>query len=168
MIFFATLLLLTVSDPDLLSPHGEKAVVLLFIRSDCPISNRYAPELQRLYKEYSSRGVEFHLVYPESGLTTTAMEAHRKEYGYTIPALLDGRHQFVNRAGARITPEAAVFIQGKLIYLGRIDDLYADLGKARREAQHHDLEEVLSAVAAGKSIQPHETKAIGCAIEKLQ
>ena len=168
MILLTTLLLLMVSNPDLLSPHGEKAIVLLFIRSDCPISNRYAPELQRLYKEYSPRGVEFHLVYPESGLTETAMEVHRKEYGYTIPALLDARHQFVNRAGASITPEAAVFIQGKLIYLGRIDDLYADLGKARRVPQHHDLEEVLSAAVAGKSIPPHETKAIGCAIEKLQ
>ena len=160
--------LLLVSDLDPLSPHGEKAVVLLFIRSDCPISNRYAPELQRLYKEYSSKGVEFHLIYPESGLTASAMEVHRKEYGYTIPALLDAHHQFVNRAGARITPEAAVFIQGKMVYLGRIDDLYADLGKARRAAQHHDLEEVLSAVTAGKNILPHETKAIGCAIEKLQ
>ena len=168
MIIFAMLPLLVVSNPDLLSPHGEKAVVLLFIRSDCPISNRYAPELQRLYKEYSSKGVEFHLVYPESGLTATAMEAHRKEYGYTIPALLDARHQFVLRAGARITPEAAVFAQGKLIYLGRIDDLYADLGKSRKVAQHHDLEEVLSAVMAGKSLQPRETKAIGCAIEELQ
>jgi thiol-disulfide isomerase/thioredoxin len=162
------LLLLMVSDVDLLSPHGEKAVVLLFIRSDCPISNRYAPELQRLYKQYSSRGVEFHLVYPESGLTAAAMEVHRKEYGYAIPAVLDAHHQFVSRAGARVTPEAAVFVQGKLIYLGRIDDLYADLGKARRVVEHHDLEEVLSAVVAGKSIQPRETKPVGCAIEELQ
>ena len=42
----AMLLLLTVMQVDLLSPHGEKAVVLLFVRSDCPISNRYAPALQ--------------------------------------------------------------------------------------------------------------------------
>ena len=164
----AILLFLISSNSDLLSPHGEKAVVLLFIRSDCPISNRYAPELQRLYKQYSPSGIDFHLIYPEPGLTPAEMEAHRKEYGYTIPALLDAQHQFVSRARAKVTPEAAVFAQGKLIYLGRIDDLYADLGKARRMAEHHDLEEVLSSVVAGKSIQPHETEAIGCAIEKVQ
>src|SRR5579872_1827011 len=106
----ALILLLLAAQVDLLSPHGEKAVVLLFIRSDCPVSNRYAPELERLYAKYSLRGVDFRLVYPEAGLTAGAMEKHRKEYGYTIPALLDAGHQYVERAQARVTPEAAVFV----------------------------------------------------------
>jgi thiol-disulfide isomerase/thioredoxin len=156
------------SDPDLFSSHGEKAVVLLFVRSDCPISNRYAPDLERIYEKYSPRGVDFRLVYPESGLTVSALAKHREEYGYTIPALLDTRHQYVKRAGAHITPEAAVFVHGELIYLGRIDDRYADIGKARREATRHDLEEVLGAIVAGKSIRRRETKAVGCTIENLK
>jgi hypothetical protein len=163
----AILLLTLVTPPDdLFSPHGEKALVLLFVRSDCPISNRYAPEIQRLYGQYSRQGVDFRLVYAEPGLTAAAMEKHRKEYGYTVPALLDSGHRYVNRARARVTPEAAVFVQGRLIYLGRIDDRYADLGKARPEAVRHDLQDVLAATTAGKSIRRRETKAIGCAIEK--
>lgn len=161
----AVLLLLVATQPDLLSPHGEKAVVLLFVRSDCPVSNRYAPELQRLYERYSSQGVDFRLVYPEPGLTASAMAKHRQEYGYSIPSLLDAGHQYVTRARARITPEAAVFVHGQLVYLGRIDDRYVDIGKARPEALRHDLEEVLAAVVAGKSIRRRETKAVGCAIE---
>jgi len=152
----------------ILSPHGERAAVLLFVRTDCPISNRYAPELQRIYRKHSPQGVEFHLVYPELGLSAAAMEKHRKEYGFTIPALLDTDHTMVTRAHARVTPEAAVFVQGQLIYRGRIDDRYTDIGKARPEAAHHDLEEVLAAVAAGKSIRRRETKAVGCAIEDLR
>lgn len=162
------LLFLLSMHPDLLSPHGEKAVVLLFIRSDCPISNRYAPEVQRLYERYSPQGVDVHLVYVEPRLTAAAMQKHRKEYGYTIPALLDAGHHYVNRAGARITPEAAVFVRGRLIYLGRIDDRYVDIATARPRAQHHDLEDVLDAVVAGKTVQPRETTAVGCAIENLQ
>jgi len=164
----AILLFLVATQTDLLSSHGGKAVVLLFVRSDCPVSNRYAPELQRLYERYSSRGVDFRLVYPEPGLTPAAMEKHRKEYGYTIPALLDTRHQYVTRVRARITPEAAVLVHGQLIYLGRIDDRYADIGKSRPEAAQHDLEEVLAAVVAGKSIRRRETKAVGCTIENLK
>jgi AhpC/TSA family len=156
---------LATTPDDLSSPHGEKALVLLFVRSDCPISNRYAPEIQRLYELYSRQGIDFRLVYAEPGLTTAAMEKHRKEYGYTIPALLDSDHHYVTRARARVTPQAAVFVHGQLIYLGRIDDRYVDIGKARPEAAHHDLEEVLAAVAAGKSIRHRETKAVGCAIE---
>jgi thiol-disulfide isomerase/thioredoxin len=163
----ALLLLLMTAEVDLFSPHGEKAVVLLFVRTDCPVSNRYAPELQRVYKKYSQQNVDFHLVYPESGLTTETMERHLQEYGYTIPALLDTGHQYVTRAHASVTPEAAVFVRSQLIYLGRIDDRYLDIGKAKPEASRHDLEEVLAAVVAGKNIRRRETKAVGCAIEDL-
>lgn len=162
------LLLLLAAKADLFSPHGEKAVVLLFVRSDCPISNRYAPEIERLYEKYSRQGVDFRLVYPEAGLTRGAMDKHRREYGYTIPALLDAGHQYVTRAQARVTPEAAVFVRARLIYSGRIDDWYVDIGKATPQATHRDLDEVLAAVVAGKAVSARQTKAIGCAIEKLQ
>ena len=164
----AILLFLVATQTDLLSSHGEKAVVLLFVGSDCPVSNRYAPELQRLFQRYSPQGIDFRLVYPEPGFTVDAMERHRQEYGYTIPALLDAGHQYVTRARAGVTPAAAVFIRGQLIYLGRIDDRYVDIGKARPEATHHDLEEVLAAAVAGKSMRRRQTKAVGCAIENLQ
>jgi AhpC/TSA family len=164
----AMLLLLTAGLSDLLSPHGEKAVVLLFVRSDCPISNRYAPELQRLYQRYSSLGVEFHLLYPEPGLTPSGVEKHRKEYGLTIPALLDTDHKYVDRAQVHVTPEAAVFVNRRLVYQGRIDDRFVDVGKSRPEATRHDLEEVITAVATGKSVQRRQTKAVGCAVEDLR
>ena len=163
----ALLLLLMTAQGDLFAPHGEKAVVLLFVRTDCPVSNRYAPELQRIYRKYSQQSVEFHLIYAEPGLTTETMERHLQEYGYTIPALLDTRHQYVARAHASVTPEAAVFVRGQLIYLGRIDDGDLDIGKAKPEASRHDLEEVLAAVMVGKNIRHRETKAVGCAIEDL-
>ena len=164
----AMLLLLMAGHFDLLSPHGEKAVLLLFVRSDCPISNRYAPELQRLYQRYSSLGVEFRLLYPEPGLTPSEMEKHRKEYGLSIPALLDADHKYVDRVQIRVTPEAAVFVNGRLVYQGRIDDRFVDVGKSKPEATRHDLDEVLAAVATGKSVQRRQTKAVGCAIEDLQ
>jgi AhpC/TSA family protein len=152
---------------DLFSPHGEKAVVLLFVRTDCPVSNRYAPELQRLYERHAQQGVDFRLVYPEPGLTASVMEKHRKEYDFTIPALLDSNHTLVARARVRVTPEAAVFVRGQLIYRGRIDDRYVDIGKSRPEATRRDLAEVLAALAAGKNLRLRQSKAVGCAIEDL-
>jgi hypothetical protein len=145
--------------------RGDKAQVLLFIRSDCPISNRYAPELQRLYKRYSPSGIDFLLVYPEAGLTATAMNQHGHDYGYSIPAVLDPDHRYVARAKAHVTPEAAVFVKDRLVYLGRIDDWFVDIGKARAEPTQHDLDQELSAILAGKVPPFHETKAVGCVIE---
>jgi len=164
----APLLLWLLLQADLLSPHGEKATVLIFTRTDCPISNRYAPEIQRLYRKYSAERVNFRLVYPERDLSEEAMQQHRREYGYPMPALLDPAHAYVSRAHARTTPEAAVFANGQLVYHGRIDDRYIDLTRAKQQADKHDLEEALSAVLAGKSPAIHETRAIGCAIEDLE
>jgi hypothetical protein len=162
------LLFLMAAQPDLFSPHGEKAVVLLFVRSDCPISNRYAPEIEGLYAKYSPASVDFRLIYTEAGLSSAAMEHHREEYGYKIPGELDAGHRYVKRAGVRATPEAAVFVGGQLVYRGRIDDRFVDFGKVRASAEHHDLEEVLAAIVAGKVPRFRETRAFGCAIESLQ
>ncbi|MBV9303490.1 MAG: redoxin domain-containing protein [Acidobacteriaceae bacterium] len=152
----------------ILASHGEKATVLLFIRSDCPISNRYAPELERLYKKYSPLGIDFLLVYPEAGLTEAAMKQHSRDYGYSIPSVLDPHHEYVARAKARVTPEAAVFIHGELAYVGRIDDRYVDLGKARAQPSQHELEDELSAICSGRVPPFHETRSVGCVIEDLK
>jgi hypothetical protein len=163
----AALLLMLATEPGILAPHGEKADVLLFIRSDCPISNRYAPEIERLYRKYSPQNITFHLVYTEPGLTAAGMEKHRQEYGYTIPAVLDPNHRLAIQARVQVTPEAAVFVQGQPIYLGRIDDRFPDITRARPKALHSDLEEVLEDIAAGRIPPFRETKAVGCALENV-
>ena len=55
------------------------------------------------------------MVYPEPGLTASALERHCKEYGLAIPALLDADHKYVDRTQVRVTPEAAVFERGEEI-----------------------------------------------------
>src|SRR5207245_8793520 len=114
-------------------------------------------DLERLYERFAPQGIDFRLVYPEAGLTAAAMQKHRDVYGYTIPALLDAGHQYVGRARARVTPEAAVFVHGELIYLGRVDDRYVDFGKERPAATQHDLAEALAAAARART--PHLRRA---------
>lgn len=146
---------------------GARTTVLIFTRTDCPISNRYAPEVRRIYEAFSNRA-DFWLVYVDPKQTAETVRAHVREYGYPFGALLDGRHELVKLAGASITPEAAVFAGRKLIYRGRIDDRYVTFGKARQTATKHDLEDALAAVAAGKPAPFRETKAVGCFIEDLR
>src|SRR5687768_1258687 len=43
--------------PTALWPSDQKAVVMLFLAPDCPISNAYAPEIGRLIDAYVPRGV---------------------------------------------------------------------------------------------------------------
>jgi thiol-disulfide isomerase/thioredoxin len=57
-------LLLMSSASTTASQATNRATVLVFISTECPYSNRYAPEIQRIYKEFAAKDVRFWLVYP--------------------------------------------------------------------------------------------------------
>ena len=144
---------------------GDRAVVLLFIARDCPISNTYAPEVQRIVRRYAARRVAFRLVYADPGLSRADAAKHAREYGYTCPILMDPAHRWARRVGATVTPEAAVLApDGRLLYRGRIDDKYVSWGKARFRTGKHDLRDALDAVLAGRPVPAPRTTAIGCFI----
>ena len=146
-----------------------RARVFLFVRTDCPITNRYAPELQRLAQEFNGRDTVFWLVYPDAAETPQAIQNHIVEYRFPGAALRDPHHALVKLARATVAPEAAVFDSaGKLVYHGRIDDRWVEIGKARPVAQTHDLENAISAVLAGKPVSPSETRAVGCSLADVE
>lgn len=151
-----------------LSLTSGRVSVLLFTRADCPISNRYAPEISRLYKQFQASGVAFRLVYVGAEHSTTAIRAHAREYGYPFPAVIDSRHRLARWAGVKTTPEVAVFASGRLVYRGRIDNRYASVGVVRRAATVHDLEDTLAKAVLGQPLEFRTTPAIGCLIEDLR
>ncbi len=129
-----------------------RATVTLFVDSDCPVSNRYAPEVQRLHRHYAPRGVNFWLVYPDPNISVQTIREHMGEYAYSMPALRDPEHTLVRRANALVTPEVGIFLaDGTLVYHGRIDNRYADLTRRRPRATQRDVAAVLDAVLAGES-----------------
>jgi hypothetical protein len=141
----------------------SRPVVLLFVRTDCPISNRYAPEMRRLMREFGQ--FKFWLVYPDADSKAETIRGHLKEFELDVEALRDPDHVLVRLANARVTPEAAVFdVQRRLVYRGRIDDRFVSFGETRPVATTHELQEVLSAMAAGKKPATLPAPAIGCTI----
>jgi peroxiredoxin len=154
-----------------LADSGAKAVVFLFTRADCPISNRYAPEMRRLSGSFASEKVKFWLVYPDADAHPDAIRRHVKEYDYNCEALRDPRRELVRVTGVSVTPEAAVFVFGRsgarMIYRGRIDDRYAAFGKYRPAPVARDLEDVLAAAVRGATMEFKTTPAVGCYISDL-
>jgi len=153
---------------DPLAARGRHAIVLLFVDPECPISNSYAPEVQRLAAEYGSRGVGFELVYAVPGRDPETVRRHVTDFGYELPALLDPEQELALRAGVTTTPEAAVFLPGgELAYRGRIDDRFFDLGKQRAQPTRRELREALDAILAGRPPPVERTEAVGCPIPAL-
>lgn len=147
-------------------PHDCKAVVLLFVGYDCPISNSYTPEVLRICKEYAPQKVAFCVVYADADITKDDARQHAEGYGYTCPAILDPEMKLARKTGATVKPEAVVLSpEGELLYRGRINDLYIDFGQKRPQATTHDLKNALDAILAGKAVPVALTKAVGCYID---
>jgi len=144
---------------------GTTATVVLFTSSDCPISNRYAPEYRRLYEAFASRGVRFWLVYPNPADSPEIVRRHLNAFAYPMRALRDPEQMLVKRAQVTVTPEAAVFDKGgQLTYRGRIDDRYASIGLERPAPTQHDLHDALKNMLAGERVVRPITQAVGCFI----
>jgi thiol-disulfide isomerase/thioredoxin len=149
-----------------------KANVIFFVATDCPISNSYAPEIQRVCREYGPRGVGCSLMYEDVDTVSSgtrlddAVRRHLEEYRYAdIPAVVDRSRTIAKHAQASITPQAVVVDRaGEIRYRGRIDNFYAALGKPRQHVTERDLRDALDAVLSGRPVPKVETEALGCYI----
>jgi hypothetical protein len=152
---------------DLFRPAGL-AGVILFVTSDCPISNGYAPEIQRVCEDTRARGGNCTLVYEDVSIDAAAARAHRDAYRYReIPAVIDHGHAIAQRARATVTPQVVVVTPAGVVkYRGRVDDRYIALGKQRRVVTSHDLRDAIDAVIGGRPVPHAETEAVGCLIPR--
>ena len=153
---------------DRLAPPGARAVVLFFAASDCPISNRYIPEIERLQHAYVPDGVRFLWVYPNPADTAPVVRAHDRQFSISADAVLDVNQRLTALAHATITPEAAILVPAasgwREVYRGRIDDRYIALGQERPHAMKHDLELAIRAVVADQRVPAPGGPTVGCSI----
>ena len=146
-----------------LAKEGQKATVLFFLTTECPIGNLYSPEINRIVGHYKEKGVTFHSVYAYE--TAAEIKKHQQEYKLSLSALLDPEVKLAKLTGATVTPEACVLgPDGKILYRGRIDDRAVKFGTVRVEPRVRDLRLALDAVLAGKPVTQKFTKPIGCYI----
>lgn len=146
-------------------PAGP-ANVLFFVSTDCPISNSYVPEIQRLCAAYTRNAVACSLVYEDLQADSSAVRRHLAEFQYRdMAAAIDRDRTIARAARAAVTPQAVVIDNsGTIRYRGRIDDRYAGFGKPRRHVTTHDLADALEAVLHGRTVAVTETETLGCAI----
>jgi thiol-disulfide isomerase/thioredoxin len=145
---------------------AEPVSVLVFTTTDCPISNRYAPEIKRLAAKFE-RQAKFVLVYPVPTDSPELIREHKKKFAYAIESIRDGDQKLVKMTGVTVTPEVAVMRGSQILYRGRIDDRYVELGRERPAPTTRDLENALDAAIAGKPIVVQQTRAVGCILSDL-
>jgi peroxiredoxin len=143
----------------------SRAVVVFFTTTDCPLSNGYVPEMNRIRADYASRRVTFYAVQTDTTLSDAEVRKHAKEFEFSFPVLFDPNQELVRLTGATVTPEVAVLSKtGQVLYLGRIDNRVVDFDRRRPAATELDLRNALDAVLAGRPVAHAKSEVIGCAI----
>ena len=150
-----------------------RLALFVFLEDGCPIARALSPEIERIGREAQESGVDVALVYPNPSAEHDEIRAHNRDFGLTLPTLLDPSHQVVNAVGATISPEAALIrfrADGgfDLVYRGRINDLYAAPGRRRPSATTRDLAAAIDEALEGRAPNPARTDAVGCVIEPLR
>lgn len=143
--------------------HG---LAVVFVSTECPISNRYVPQLNQLAKEADGAGVQFFGVISEESGTMKDAAEWGKKYGVEFPVLFDASGEWARRLSPLRTPEAFVLSSdGQVKYRGRIDDGWMTIARKREVVTTHELEDAIRAVAAGSEPKVSRTDAVGCAFE---
>lgn len=142
---------------------GEKGTVIIWVSTQCPVSNAYNDRMADLATSYSEKGFSFVGINSNKAETPSEIADHAKKHGLDFPVLKDDKNVIADEYGASVTPEVYVLDpKGVLVYHGRIDD-----SQNPAEVKSEDLSTALDAILAGKPVPKSESKAFGCSIKRV-
>jgi len=145
-------------------PADKKGAVLFFVSPYCPTANKFTADINRMAEAHSA-SFTFSLVHSDRDLKLTDVLQHTEMNEIKATVLMDTEQKLAKLTGARVTPEAVVLsADGKVLYKGRINDLYLSPTKRQRKATTRDLEDALEAIRDGKPVPTPMHDAMGCKI----
>lgn len=142
--------------------RDAKAVVVLFMGTECPVNNAYAPKLADLAKKYEEKGVVFVGINSNEQDDAAAIAAHAQTYKLPFAVLKDDNFKLAEKFNVQRIPEAFVLDGQRFVrYRGKIDDQYTPVAK-REKATSREMLDALDAVLAGKEVKTPATSTAGC------
>lgn len=146
-----------------------KLSVYIFLAETCPISQFYTLTLKDLYRDFNSDNLRFKGIFPGKGSTEASVAEFKKTYALPFALILDKDQKLTKNLKATVTPEVIVQNDqtGEILYQGRIDDSYYQVGKKRPSAREHDLRNALTQLQHKQPVKKPKTDAVGCYITFL-
>ncbi len=142
----------------------SKAIVIIFIATQCPISNSYNTRMVDLYNEYHSKNIAILGINSNKTESIEECKTHAEKHGFKFPVMKDEGNVIADMFEAHHTPETYVLNPQtfEVLYHGRIDDSM-DINNVESK----DLANTLDEILAGKKVSVTATKAFGCSIKRI-
>jgi peroxiredoxin len=143
---------------------GSKAIVLMFMSTECPVSNAYNERMASLYNDYNDKNIAIVGINSNKAEDVGEIKEHAQDHRFGFTILKDVNNIIADKLEANHTPEIYIIhpITFEVLYHGRIDDSQRE-GKVKTQ----DLRAALDEIIAGKQVSVKETKAFGCSIKRV-
>jgi len=146
----------------LASLRGSKGTVLIFIATQCPVSNGYNERMEKLAQDFKARGINVIGINANSTESAADVKDHAAKNNLTFTILKDNGNKVADQLGATRTPEAYFLdASNKLLYHGRIDN-----SRDITQVNSSELRDALEAALAGKPVAKATANAFGCSIKR--
>ncbi len=144
----------------ILSLTQQGPAIFIFLSAECPVAQRYAMRLKRMFKEFEDNNVSIVGVYSNENDSVEDVQAYLKKAEYPFPIVKDIDGSLARHLGATMTPQAHLIdTTAVLRFRGPIDD-----NRYVTRVKHNYLKDALVALLSGKKIKIKETPAFGCTI----
>ncbi len=173
IVIFAVVLLIAFTQcsgvkPNVMPPQQAPYGVVYVMLTECKISQAMTPSIREISEKYVASGYfEFKAYFPESYLSEDAdLGQWAASYDLTLPCLIDSGDRITQSLGASRAPQVIVIHHetDEIVYSGRINNLFAALGKRRAQVTDHTLDSVLQQIVDGLTVSPKVTEVIGCSL----
>ncbi|MEM7304419.1 MAG: redoxin family protein [Pseudomonadota bacterium] len=144
--------------------HADsKTVMMVFLDTGCPISRKFTPTLNELYRLASKNNSELFGVFSNPDVSPDEINQFRNEFKIEFPVIYDGSGDLAKRLKPTVIPEAfLISVDNNILYRGRIDNRFAAIGKQRTNITSHDLKNALLASAKNNTPKVSYQTPVGC------
>lgn len=144
----------------------NKASVIIFYSPECPICISMTKSVREMADSFGLKGAKFYLVYPGTYYSKTHIRKFQQTYQLKPDGFRDDSKTLAKLLGATVTPQAFIIDSlGNIVYSGKIDNWFVDIGNRRTIITEFYLRDALSSLLSHRKITVKKTEPVGCFIE---
>lgn len=145
--------------------ENQKLEVYFFLLDECRICQEMTPHINTIYDQYKDQ-ISFIGYFPNFSSKPEQIDTFKSTYAIPFDLKTDYFKSKASKMGVTVLPEAVLYntLEQRILYRGRINNLFYAPGKRRHHITAHDLKSAIERALNNSIDEPIITESIGCFI----
>ena len=143
--------------------QSQNSIVYFFLTQECPVARHMVGEIKEIFREFKDERIDFTIVFSGNQHTDSSVRFYLLLHDLiSIPFVLDTNLHIAKSYFVQVAPAVCMVSDDKIIYNGRISDLYYRLGRRKSGTINKDFHIFLSLWISGKIESVKAAPPVGC------